>query len=186
MTKEVAHIGLSSGCVFHSGSELPLWGSLNGRLSHFPWHSCNGSTPPPPSHQSVGRSHLPDLAVGSSASQQLPNNAGPGNRLPCQLQVCQPWACQITVSVNSERRGEGGGMKREMGECGRERGGGSRVGRVGLEEMERMWHLVTHMHRHTHTHGLTYISLRAHLPQMLAPAHCHQCPSPSLSHLSFR
>lgn len=98
-TKEVAHIGLSSGCVLDSGLN-PLW-ALSIPVHPIPWRSCNGSTPLPPSHQSPGQSHLPALTVGSSASQQLPDHAGPDNRLPCQLQVCQPWACQITVSVNS-------------------------------------------------------------------------------------
>lgn len=87
-----------------------------------------------PAHQSLGQSHLPGLAVGSSAAAQ--QRRGLTIAFPCQLQVCQPWACQITVSINS-----GGGSarkKREMGECGRPRSRESRVGHVGLEEMERM------------------------------------------------
>lgn len=117
-----------------------------------PSHHCSDSSPSPP-HQSPGQSQLPDLNASSSASQQLPNNARPDNRLPSRLQVCQPRACQITVSVNS---GGGGGREEEkekrkgwkwMGKEWREQDGACWVGWDGES--------VTHSHTYAHTHTYT-------------------------------
>lgn len=97
---------------------------------------CSDSSPsPPPSIPLANHSFQPPrLTASSSASQQLPNNAGPDNRLPCRLQVCQPWACQITVSVN--REGWGWGVGEEKGQkVDVERSGESQAGRIGRDEM---------------------------------------------------
>lgn len=111
----------------------------------------DSSPSPPPSIPLANRSFQPPrLTASSSASQQLPNNAGPDNRLPCRLQVCQPWACQITVSVNQE----GWGWERKRGKkwmwSGVERvepdvSGGTRWGGGGrhiwAHVQKEVWHI---------------------------------------------
>lgn len=148
VTREVAHIGLSSDCCFRAPS-----GSLNSRPTHS-MAQLSTPTPSPPSY-AINPSASRTFPISLAALQQLANNAGPDNRLPCQLQVCQPWACQITVNVNSE----GGEEKRDgwmwMGEEWREQGGTCWVGGDG--ENVTSGHI--YAQTHTHTHGLTYISL---------------------------
>lgn len=88
--------------TLHPNSPLGFSRAVYPTLSH---HRSDSSPSLP--HQSPGRLQLRNLTASSSASQQLPNNARPDNRLPCRLQVCQPWTCQITVSVNSQWGSEG-------------------------------------------------------------------------------
>lgn len=111
--KEVARLGaeLRLHCKHHP-PRTPLWASQGPSI---PLHRITVATALPrlPINP-PGQSQLsPDLTASSSASQQLPNNARPDNRLPCRLQVCQPQACQITVSVNSGGGGGGGEGARE-------------------------------------------------------------------------
>lgn len=62
-----------------------------------------------PPHQFPSWPQLRASSPASRASQQLPDNASTDNRLSCCLQVCQPWACQINVTVNSQG-GRGGSV----------------------------------------------------------------------------
>lgn len=110
--KEVARLGLSWSCTADTPLNPPL--GVSRAVYPTPSHHCSDSSPEPP-HQSPGQLQLPDLAASSSASQQMPNNARPDNRLPCRLQVCQPRACQITVSVNSGGGRDGRGEIKEEG-----------------------------------------------------------------------
>lgn len=88
-------------------------GHLKGRLTHFitSRYSDSSSSPSPSIPKLVAASAS---SSASSASQQLPDNASTDNRLSCCLQVCQPWACQINVRVNSK----GGRGKVKRGESG--------------------------------------------------------------------
>uniref|UniRef100_A0AAV2LUE6 Uncharacterized protein n=1 Tax=Knipowitschia caucasica TaxID=637954 RepID=A0AAV2LUE6_KNICA len=110
-------LGDGSDILAHSGCTSPPpqrpstpSGHLKGRLSHFiaSGHRDSSSSPSP---------SIPKLAAASasspasSASQQLPDNASTDNRLSCCLQVCQPWACQINVTVNSQ----GGSVEEVIG-----------------------------------------------------------------------
>lgn len=54
-----------------------------------PSHHRSDSSPTPPP-QSPGQLQLPNLTASSSASQQLPNNARPDNRLPCRFKSVNP------------------------------------------------------------------------------------------------
>lgn len=146
-------------CKHHRHPTSPpppcLWASQG--LS-IPLHRITVATAlPSPPHQSPGQSQLPDLTASSSASQQLPNNARPDNRLPCRLQVCQPRACQITVSVNSG--GGGGARERERreeevrvdgGKEWRAQGGACWVGRQSHTCTPVWVHELTHTHTHAH------------------------------------
>lgn len=95
-------LGLNWGCTANTSqppnpqSPLGFWRAVYPT----PSHHCGDSSPSPP-HQSHGHSQLPNLTASSSASQQLRNNTRPDYRLPYRLHVCQPCACQITVSANS-------------------------------------------------------------------------------------
>lgn len=80
--------------LFSSPSGLSQWPSV-------PFHGTALNANTPPATLRINPSASRTFPISLSALQQLPNSAGPDNRLPCQLQVCQPWACQITVSVNS-------------------------------------------------------------------------------------
>ncbi|KAK5598653.1 hypothetical protein CRENBAI_006494 [Crenichthys baileyi] len=98
-------LGVSRGYITHQPPLAFSW-AVYPTPSH---HRGDSSSSTP--HQSPDHSQLPNLTGSSSASQQLPNNTMPDNRLPCCLQVCQPGACQITVSIISEA----GGWKRMEG-----------------------------------------------------------------------
>lgn len=120
--------------LFSNPSGLSQWPPVPSR-SAVQLSAPTHSTSPPTPYTSIPGPVAPSRSRCRLFSS-CPATPGLTIALPCQLQVCQPWACQITVSINS-----GGGrarMKREMGECGRPRSGESRGGRVGLEEMERM------------------------------------------------
>lgn len=140
----------------------------------------DSSPSPPPSIPLANRSSQPPrLTASSSASQQLPNNAGPDNRLPCRLQVCQPWACQITVSVNrwgwGWRRGKG--AKRRGAEW-RELSRTYLAGRDGEEEDDTYGHTCrkrsgiysVHVDRGTHRRCAVILNIVTGLMQLYAGA----------------
>lgn len=104
----LGHLGLAQAALPLSSSLHPSApsGHLKGRLSHFiASHRHDSSSSPSPSIPKLAAA--PASSPASWASQQLPDNASTDNRLSCCLQVCQPWACQINVTVNSQGgRGE--------------------------------------------------------------------------------
>lgn len=127
-----------SGCLSCSMAQLSI---------QYPPH-------PTPSTLRISPEASCTFPISLSALQQLPNNARPDNRLPCQLQVCQPWACQITVSVNS-----GGGRvewkerRTNVDWRGVERAGWDVLGWRRWRECDTRSHICTC----THTHKVWHI-----------------------------